>query len=303
MTIEQFNPRIITANHQGHCTHDYSKGAFPERVTRWHEIDIVTFGDGRDRISGVNYNVRTGDVFYRVNGLINQHFHPYYCYFFVFDPQYQPEHEAEYMLDPIDAGIGNRLENPWDPIPPFSFSNGPYLGKLIDIEPVYELASKLTSEMEKTSPDQLLVKTLFFQLLYELRQQLTEIPARCERGNRYTQYASQINDLCYYIRNNPDEHFPISRMAEMVGLSPNFFSRVFHETVGKTPLRYVHEVKINRIKTLLLDTEMSVTEIAAHCGFDNAPYMFSMFKCHTGMTPGEYRRATIKNREEWSESG
>lgn len=297
MTIQQFNPHLLWVNHQGHCTHDYSEGAFPERVTRWHEIDIVTLGGGRDVISGRNYQVQAGDVFYRVNGLLNQHFHPYYCYFFVFDPQYQPSHEAGYALDPLDAGVGSQFEH-WDPIPPFSFSSGPYLGKLTDIEPVYELASQVTSEMEKPDPDRLLIKAAFYRLLYELKEQLTDVPACGGRGRRYAHYAREINDLCYYIRCNPNEQFPISRMAEMVGLSPNFFSRVFHETVGKTPLRYVHEVKINRIKMLLLDTEMSVSEIAANCGFDDAPYMFSLFKRYAGMTPSEYRRVTIKNREE-----
>lgn len=292
MDTYRFNPKLMSMNHQGHCTHPYFPGGHPARTTRWHEMDIITLGGGRDIVNGVEYTVHTGDVFYRTSGVRNHHFQPYYCYFFVYDPYYDPSHEPLYALDHLDTGVmPDENGQTWDPIPPFSFSTGPYLGKLTDIEPVFKLSNQILYQYDLKQPDELLLKSLLLQLFCELRDQLTHAPARPEKDHRYIQYATQINDLCYYITHHPDEEYSIERMASMAQLSSGFFSRVFHEIVDMTPLKYVHTVKINRIKTLLLDTTMSITEIAAHCRFEDPTYMYSLFKRYTGATPGEYRKA------------
>lgn len=293
MNAHEFNPRLLHINHQGHCTHGLDLGPFPARTTRWHELDIVTLGGGRDVVNGVEYKVRTGDVFYRPSGVHNQHFQPYYCYFFIFDPVYAPAHEAEYLKDKYDTGL-DALQAPWEPIPPFAFSSGPHLGKLTNIEPVFHLANRILAESERQGGgDALLIKSLMLSLFNELHWQLLSHPVAPPKDGRYSQYVNLINDLRYYVRNHPSEDFTVARLAEMAQLSPNFLSRIFHAIVGQTPLRFIHQVKINYIKTLLLDTEMRVTEVAAHAGFDDPTYMYSLFKRYTKTTPTAYRRAMI----------
>ncbi|NLG24524.1 MAG: helix-turn-helix transcriptional regulator [Clostridiales bacterium] len=296
MDVKQFNPVVLWANHQSLSTHLSATDPFPERVTRWHEIDIVTYGGGCDVVSGVSYPVRTGDVFYRVAGLRNQHFRPYYCYFFVFDPIYRPEHEPLYALDALDAGEAG-LGDGWDPIPPFSFATGPSLGKLIDIEPIYTLSNQLLTRMQSPQPDPLRVKLLFYKMLHELNAQLTHSPRSTTVDSEYPQYHCQIEDLCYFIRTNPETDFSVAALADRARLSPNFLSRVFRAVVGRTPMQYVRDVKLNHVKTLLLDTELSVSRIAELAGFDDPCYMFTMFKKQVGETPQMYRRRIIGDVE------
>ena len=290
MNTYEFNPRLLHINHQGHSSHGPQEGCFPARFTRWHELDIVTLGGGCDVVGGVTYEVSAGDVFYRPSGVTNQHFLPYYCYFFIFDPVYAAAREPEYLLDTHDAGP-EAIAVDWLPIPPFDFASGPYLGKLTDIEPVFRLCNRILREWG--GGEVLLIKSLMLRLFCELRRQLNGRLSPLPEDGRYAQYVNRINDLCYYVRNNPMEDFPIARLAEMAQLSPNFLSRVFRLIMGQTPLKFIHQVKINYIKTLLLDTEMRVTEVAEHAGFDDPTYLHSLFKRYTGVTPVEYRRAMI----------
>ena len=51
----------------------------------------------------------------------------------------------------------------------------------------------------------------------------------------------------------------------------------------------INEVRLQNAKRLLRSTGMSITEIAYAVGFSDSNYFSSVFKKHTGMTPGEYR--------------
>jgi AraC-like DNA-binding protein len=294
MTVEEFNPNLLMMTHQSYCMHYEQESAFTPRITRWHEMDIITYGRGKDVVSGVEYPVETGDVFYRPSGVHNVHYRPYYCYFLVFDPMYHPSHEAAYSVDTIGEN-NHRLVNDWQPIPPFSFATGPKLGKLDDIEPVFRKAILLQEVWENKPQDKYRVKCLFMDLILEIRRQFISEHIQVTLPPRYMQYAQQVQDLMYYIRRTPNENYSITRMAGMMRLSPNFFSHVFHVVTGDTPMHFVHMVKLNQIKALLLDSELSVIEIANECNID-ANYIYVLFKRYMHITPLEYRKDIVKEK-------
>ena len=65
-SIDEMNPYILQFSHIGFMRNsDEEYQPFPSRITKWHELDIITFGHGYDVISGKKYEVETGDVFYR----------------------------------------------------------------------------------------------------------------------------------------------------------------------------------------------------------------------------------------------
>lgn len=73
------------------------------------------------------------------------------------------------------------------------------------------------------------------------------------------------------------------------GISYAHQCRVFKQCYGISPLRYVTELRMTRVKNLLRDTDYPVSVIAGMVGFDYLGYFSRVFKKSTGFTPSEYR--------------
>jgi AraC family transcriptional regulator len=79
-------------------------------------------------------------------------------------------------------------------------------------------------------------------------------------------------------------------LAALVDLSRGHFMRAFKESTGRTVHEYVEQVRLDRAKALLAQSDMPLKQIAAHLGFAT-PSSFSLaFRRSTSMTPGRYRR-------------
>jgi LacI family transcriptional regulator len=59
--------------------------------------------------------------------------------------------------------------------------------------------------------------------------------------------------------------------------------------MGRTPHQEIQRVRINRIKEWLVETNLTVHEIAERAGFEHAEYMAAVFKRETGQAPTTYR--------------
>ena len=97
-----------------------------------------------------------------------------------------------------------------------------------------------------------------------------------------------------YIKNNFERDISIRDIAKFAFLSPSYFTRVFKEEVGLTPINYLMNVRIERAKELLQGTELKISDIALNVGFSNQQRFNEIFKKHTKMTPTQYRRTVEK---------
>ena len=75
-------------------------------------------------------------------------------------------------------------------------------------------------------------------------------------------------------------------------MSYSSFRRFFKQYTGFTPAQYVLELKINKSKELLTNTDSSCQEIAFEMGFNTPSHFNMIFKKKTGMTPHQYRVMT-----------
>ena len=82
----------------------------------------------------------------------------------------------------------------------------------------------------------------------------------------------------------------LGTLATEVGLSPFHFARAFHASMGMPPHRYLIELRIERARRLLEDSNLSITEISAEVGYDDPGYLARLFRKHVGTTPTAYRR-------------
>ena len=85
------------------------------------------------------------------------------------------------------------------------------------------------------------------------------------------------------------EEWPVRRLARVSGVSAAHFARSFKEAFGVPPHRYLLTRRVERAKTLLRDTDMSVTDIAFQTGWESLGTFTRTFRDVTGESPGALR--------------
>ena len=92
-----------------------------------------------------------------------------------------------------------------------------------------------------------------------------------------------------------DEHFKekiyIEELSAMINVSPDYFTKMFKESIGKTPIDYINGMRVNSAMELLCTTEMSMTEIADSIGFCNPNYFHKIFKQYMQTSPLAYKKS------------
>ena len=77
-----------------------------------------------------------------------------------------------------------------------------------------------------------------------------------------------------YLRENYDKQVDFSALADMQAVSAPYLSKLFHDRTGTTPSRYLTELRMGHARKLLLDSQLSVKEIAERVGYPD-PFHFS----------------------------
>jgi len=91
-----------------------------------------------------------------------------------------------------------------------------------------------------------------------------------------------------FIENSVERKLTLADMAGRAGLSINYFSRLFRAWSGCTPYGYYVRARIERAKELLIENELSVSEIAETLAFDDVHYFSRAFKKCAGTSPTAY---------------
>lgn len=93
-----------------------------------------------------------------------------------------------------------------------------------------------------------------------------------------------------YIDKNYNENISLKSIAEAVNANQYYLSHIFKEEIGFSPMQYVTRRRIGEAQNLLINTQLSITEIAANVGYNNSNYFQNVFKKIVGYTPGSYRK-------------
>ncbi|MEM1227049.1 MAG: DNA-binding transcriptional regulator [Planctomycetota bacterium] len=93
-----------------------------------------------------------------------------------------------------------------------------------------------------------------------------------------------------YIRRNATANIRVGDVVRQSELSRRSLEHRFRKLLGITPSEEIRRVRVDRMKELLRDTDLSIGEIADRTGFEYGEYMAAAFKRETGSTPTEYRR-------------
>jgi AraC family transcriptional regulator len=93
-----------------------------------------------------------------------------------------------------------------------------------------------------------------------------------------------------FIEANLDQDIRLRDLAARAGVSTFHFARGFRTSMGTTPRAFVESRRVERAKELLRHTEIPLGQIAAEVGLGTQSRFTTVFRNHTGVTPGAYRR-------------
>ena len=92
-----------------------------------------------------------------------------------------------------------------------------------------------------------------------------------------------------FIFQNYSKLIGIQEVSRFADVSPNALQKYFREHVGKVPSDFLREVRMNRAKELLDETDLTLEQIAKQIGYSCAMSFYTAFKRLFRMTPGAYR--------------
>jgi AraC family transcriptional regulator len=110
---------------------------------------------------------------------------------------------------------------------------------------------------------------------------------RGEAGARLTQ--RQLQCIDDYIDAHLDQSIGLDDLAQAVGLSRFHFSRLFSNTLGRSPYQHVIRKRLARARHLLVSSELSVAAVALSAGFSSQAHFSALCRRELGVTPRSLR--------------
>lgn len=101
----------------------------------------------------------------------------------------------------------------------------------------------------------------------------------------------RLRPVIQYISEHYAEKIYIESLAEKIMVSADYFTKMFKDSIGKTPVDYINGLRINRSMQLLITGDSSMSDIAEEIGFCNANYFHKIFKQYMDNSPLAYRKS------------
>lgn len=155
--------------------------------------------------------------------------------------------------------------------------------KLHIIENIF---SGITKEEEKKREGYREMQKLHLrQLLISIKRYHIDSTTK-DIGNTY-KVAEQISK---YISENYGSDLSLSHLSQKFSVTPSYLSRFFKKSTGISLNEYINIVRITEAEKLLRSTDMSITEVAFECGFNDSNYFSAVFKKAKGITPKKFSK-------------
>jgi AraC-like DNA-binding protein len=234
-----------------------------------NELLVALNSSGRQWINGKSFDFQPGRAFMLPGG--SSHFIEVPSdgssefAFICFDKKYfsdQGKNDIQHLV--------NELENQQH------YSSGD--GKIFQEENI-SLINKAINEFN--SPQILsdaIIETILIQMLVNYQRSLN-LPSPDQAGN------ANIKKIHHQILNHPEKTYSLKEVAHQAHMSRTTFSVNFKKYTGTTFIEFVLRARIKKSLDLFYKTELSVSETALECGFNNLAHFHRVFKERFGKTP------------------
>ncbi|WP_097014555.1 AraC family transcriptional regulator [Anaerocolumna aminovalerica] len=130
---------------------------------------------------------------------------------------------------------------------------------------------------------------LYLSLLYRCFSHICR-PEQAPSGIVYENYITRAVD---YIHNNYTYDIRVADIAKFLCIDRTYLYKLFINATSLSPQKYLIQYRIKIARQLLLESDLSVSEIAYSCGFRDASSFNKHFKSHLQITPLKYRNSIL----------
>jgi two-component system response regulator YesN len=96
-----------------------------------------------------------------------------------------------------------------------------------------------------------------------------------------------------YIRDNYNKNITLSEAANLVGVTPEYLSKLFNQKINVNFVVFLRNFRISIAKRMILSGKYRIQEVADHVGFKDPKYFNKVFKSVCGISPSEYKKVTV----------
>lgn len=93
-----------------------------------------------------------------------------------------------------------------------------------------------------------------------------------------------------YMEAHSAEKFSLEEIAKALYVNGSYLLRTFRRYTGMTPLSYHHQLRCEKAKALLAQSDLTVSQVGEAAGFVSSSHFSHIFRKTEGCTPSEYRR-------------
>ena len=251
----------------------------------FYELTIILSGYATHIVNNEKYAIRKGDVFVVGRDLIHGFENP--SNFKICNIMYKPELILNNIRD-IQESAGFHSLFVLEPYlsKDFHFTNHLQLSVRL-----FESANQIISDLIQEYKSQYIGR---ITMMYSLFWNLVVLLSRAY--NVESQPKSSVFNLAealVFINKNYKNSISVKSLATLAHMSVRNFSRAFHQAYNISPINYIIQLRIQHAYELLRITDISISEVAYLCGFQDSNYFARQFKRASGLTPKEYRNFLI----------
>ena len=157
------------------------------------------------------------------------------------------------------------------------------------VSPIDLMLSIISKDISQDAANWVADQMIYNSARTEKDGQRLSIPTRI--GVRHPKLANVIKMM----EENIEEPISPSLLAQEVGMSTRQLERLFRRYLDRSPKRYYMELRLQKARNLLMQTDMSVINVALACGFTSPSHFSKCYRSQYDTTP--YRERGIQNGE------
>lgn len=268
-TTELESPLYLTWAGHRICSKDHVIGP---RVLPNYKIVMVVNGSGFFRLRGENRLIRTGDLFFCFPDVIHHYFanerDPWTIKWVSFNGR-----NCRSLMESLAI-------TPEEPI----------MTDCMTTE-LFTLMEQLLEGLKRDNEHAYAATGCVYLFFDKLMQIRSNERTECHKRISQQELAEKIKRFVFL---NYANSLSVDIIANHLNYSRSFISHFFKQQSGISLPQYINEVRIQRAKVLLRNTDMSNEEIALSIGYSDASYFSKSFKRITGVSPQKYRNGSEK---------
>ena len=248
----------------------------------WHpqmEIILVEEGGGSFECDSLTFDVSAGDVVVVNSNQLHWCFcnrAPFFYYYIIIDTSFLKGENEGICEQKYITPIFNET---------ILFENHIHASSAMS-----DCLHKLISEYAKKEIGyELYVKSLVYELFcLLLRNHVDRMLTKKEQETRIGN-VDRFQKVYEYIEKNYSDNIMVSKLSSILCVSDCYFYHLFKKITGKTLGEYICRIRIDKAEQMLINTDLSVTNIAITTGFSDSNYFCRVFRKYKQFSPSEFR--------------